>query len=1211
MVYQENFYLYHTARTSAQRLRADLLDFRERGEAPAARNAEIEYHLALGHEHYQKRRYHDALREYKFALGLIYKYVAPTFQAVLTLGEDIRLPTAFALLEPMLDVVLEGLIRSPDTIPPIVIGPDDPLGPLINPELHTYATLGVETIPPFTDATPELLGEIRRGDDLVETGQFDEAAQSYSKALETLGGGGNPLVRADIQHNMGLALGELGRTEEAQVELVGAADAYGQAGDSVSQGVVHENMATLHTRAGNYDSALAALDAAESHYGSAAGRGAAGAGPQARTRSEKAGPAISAHELNNASIRLTQQRNALRSMGQRGSLFGRVVSRIRRGLQAQPSADPQFVFKPVSGGAQAHPAASLEGRAPIAGAPTDEDASRVLRVATGVEPNPGLRMIEVDLAAADRVDRVQEQVYQNRIGATTLESLGVYVGAAYLPDYFKTHVPHHYFFTIQVSLGDVYVKLGQYEKALDHYEKARDYRYLNVAIEAPNVWFRIAECLLAWGTDFYRHNKIADALTKFRQIVEVAIDGTRSTPAASPLYGQTPFNGVQPAVEAFIAGMDLETPPALNPRMQIVLRQARVYQEMIHAGLNILGLPLDIVPIFRFRYLQTVARYFAEQAIKAEREYINFLHNSEQEQANVLQLEQSVDLASEVVKLENRRVEEAGLEEDVAEAARDLATERATNAQQRRNEYVTVSADKVALDTATAHASGGFTETEGGYQVHLSTSGGSVHLGDEDYEIMRSAAWHRGQILRKFELADMQRTIDEYNAHVAVTDAQVDLAKKRGQVAEQNRKIAKLRLAQAEETLEFAQDKTLNAELWGNLAERMREFAQLYLERATEIALLMEAAYNFEMDANLSVISTSYETGEALGGLLGADTLLSDINYFTYHFITQTKSKEIPVKTILSLAARSPFSIYRFRRTGLLEFETTLDEFDRLYPGTHTRKIKTVEVVLEGLIGADGVSGSLRNLGVSEFRTKDNSVKLRIQPRETLLLSTYSVKGDAIVFQPSSEMLGVFEGSGVSTGWTLEFPRGANDLNYEAISDVKLVLYYTAHHDPVLEQTIRAALPTNGEWSRGLSLRFNYPDAFFLMLEQHDATFTTTRGDFPYNHEVTAIQRIAFQLIPEEGFSAAAVTFTIGNTSVAAVTATADADGTVTSDPADATNVLNAFHGQTPIDTWSIAMDPAANPALFVEEPAGSGIMRLRGIREIVTVVDYAYNVRV
>jgi len=69
------------------------------------------------------------------------------------------------------------------------------------------------------------------------------------------------------------------------------------------------------------------------------------------------------------------------------------------------------------------------------------------------------------------------------------------------------------------------------------------------------------------------------------------------------------------------------------------------------------------------------------------------------------------------------------------------------------------------------------------------------------------------------------------------------------------------------------------------------------------------------------------------------------------------------------------------------------------------------------------------------------------------------------------------------------------------------------------------------------------------------------------------------------------------------------ADGTVTSDPDDATNPLNVFHDDSSIDRWSISLEPETNPELFHEEPEGSGVSRVRGLKDIVLAIDYRYDV--
>jgi tetratricopeptide (TPR) repeat protein len=1200
----ESFYTVRAQRFSSADLRLQVAVFEQRGDTATSRATEIEYHMARGDEQYYKRHYFEALKEYKLALGLIYQLVEPSFNPTVAVGPEFQFPLTAALFEPFAATVLTVVDRSPDTVPVVTVTPPSPIDPLISPAMVALRNLGSRTVAIGTGGPPEVARDLQLAAEHARARQFDLSIPLYLTALDRLQGRGDARLVADVRQNLGVAYGETGQFDQALGQFNQAGRGYSQLGDAVAEAAVQENVSALHARAGRYGEAQQSLQNASALYGRAAG----GPPPTPGAASAPAGQrSFTPHDLNNATIRIAQQQNGLQAIAARSSVFGRVASTFRRAIQTQPVSTPAFTLRPLSAPTDGAVISSRDGT----GAGTAD--ARVLRVVTGLSAVQGVlqpSVVELNLSDPNRVATLRQQVYQARVGALTLEQLGVGLGATVLPDNFWTRIPQHYFFTIQVCLGDTYLALGRFPESLEHYAAARNYQFLNTAIEAPNIWIRTARCLLTWGRDLYRKNQIADAADRFQQIVAVAEDGTLSVPPVSPLYNQPPFAALQPALQNFIATMDDPAPAALNAEMAILIRQARTYQDMIHAGLNFLGLPLQLIPIFRFRYLQAVARYFAEQAIKAERDFINFRSNSEQETAALMQLQQAEDLAVQTVELERRRVEEAVAEEDLASAAVTAASNRVANATQRRDDYVDVSADRVALDTATAHASGGFTETEGGYQVNLGTSGERVNLGTRDYEIMRSAAWHRGMIMRQFELDDMQRTIDEYTDNLAIANAQATLAARRKSIADQNKLIADLRLQQAKENREFAESKTFNAELWSNLADRMRDLSQLYLDRAIEIALLMQAAYNFESDTSLNKIGVQYTPSEDLGGLLGGDSLLADINYFTYHEITQSQSKEIPAKTILSLAERYPFSLFELRRTGVANFETKLEDFDRLYPGSYMHKLHAIEVTVEGLIGADGWSGCLKNSGTSSYRTRDNAVKTRLQPAETLFLSSYSVKGDAVVFRPSEETLGVFEGSGVATAWTLDIPRGSNDLNYEAISDVKLVLYYHGYYDPGLEAVVRAALPATGSRSRSFSLRFNAPDAFFLMLDRAETDFTIGRGDFPFNQVDQTIQRISLYALTENGISPAGVQLTFANEGAAhTATVTTGADGTVSSDTADPAAALNVFVGDSPLDVWSIALDRAVNPELFHED--APGVFRVTGIRDIVVGLDYDFAFRV
>ncbi len=101
---------------------------------------------------------------------------------------------------------------------------------------------------------------------------------------------------------------------------------------------------------------------------------------------------------------------------------------------------------------------------------------------------------------------------------------------------------------------------------------------------------------------------------------------------------------------------------------------------------------------------------------------------------------------------------------------------------------------------------------------------------------------------------------------------------------------------------------------------------------AIKVARLMQQAYNFETDQTLTWIKNSYSSN-SVKGILGADALMADIQQFTYDLVTSTKSKPQPIRQTISLASNYPFLFQsQFRTTGVMEFETRVDDFDALYP---------------------------------------------------------------------------------------------------------------------------------------------------------------------------------------------------------------------------------------------------------------------------------------
>src|SRR5262249_17256532 len=138
-------------------------------------------------------------------------------------------------------------------------------------------------------------------------------------------------------------------------------------------------------------------------------------------------------------------------------------------------------------------------------------------------------------------------------------------------------------------------------------------------------------------------------------------------------------------------------------------------------------------------------------------------------------------------------------------------------------------------------------------------------------------------------------------------------------------------------------------------------------------------------------------------------------------------------------------------------------DFDVLHPGFYGHRIQAIEVEMVGLMPPGGVHGTLRAGGISRYRTQAGGSVSRLHTADTLALSEFTPRNDAFVFKQDPRIRGLFEGCGVATTWNLELPRRSNNLDYRLITDVRLVLYYTARFDAALKQSVLTAPPLPGE----------------------------------------------------------------------------------------------------------------------------------------------------
>jgi hypothetical protein len=391
-------------------------------------------------------------------------------------------------------------------------------------------------------------------------------------------------------------------------------------------------------------------------------------------------------------------------------------------------------------------------------------------------------------------------------------------------------------------------------------------------------------------------------------------------------------------------------------------------------------------------------------------------------------------------------------------------------------------------------------------------------------------------------------------------------------------------LEASQEVLEYSENRLFDEDLWFQLAAQLQDLARSYLDSAIYAALLMERGYDLEFDRRLNRIRTDYMLGVP-AGLLGGDHLKRDILSFTSDYLENAQKKN-PVRLALSLREEFPSSFATFVNTGILPFRTDLEIFDRRYPGTYRRKIKKIELFVEGLVPLEGASGFLTNNGISaEWRMVSGAwVKfIRVMPVERMVMSSYQFRRDIAVFQPSEEMLGQFENMGPQCEWTLEIPRSGNNIDYNAISDIKFVVYFDADFHDGLAAYVKALYPSTGGRSTVLSSRFQYPDEYFRLDAERSVDFIVTSNSIAFNHEAPALTAFGIRLLPVSlpGGAASVENVPLIITRVSdgsSVTANTSAQGTVAG-AADTMAPFAAWKGASPVDTWRVALGEGVNSA--------------------------------
>jgi hypothetical protein len=792
-------------------------------------------------------------------------------------------------------------------------------------------------------------------------------------------------------------------------------------------------------------------------------------------------------------------------------------------------------------------------------------------------------------------DHVVAGLYNPRRAAVSAADL-----AWSLSDEFATtlYLNHLYSYALPLMIADGYHAQQLFSKAEEYYLLAAQYSFINPAIEGTLLWVRLARNAVDWGDALYKGEDLAGARTQYEKIVTAA-----AGVPASPLY-IVPGLAVAAGVATAFIGVINVRPIALDDwEIDAVILDAFRELQQIAQGLDYYGLLL--APIHTFEYLQSIAQGFAREAIEAENEFITFKQRQAAEEATRRELQMAKAAADAEAEGRHQAYLAAQQDEQAAIDAQNLADQRATDAGNELGKYRNTSTDEIWSRAASQALAGGqdFSRSDIGEIAARLDRGETVE--GPGAKLAAAEVLRAGRKTQEYELKKMQDNVDELQKARLLAADQLAASKTRTLAADLAWQSAQKRVELAAAGLTAFDSQLFTPDSWSKMAATMQDIAQGYLFHAIRLAKLMERAYNFENDVALKIIRNEYgvaatnPNASGFGTVLGGQLLLQDIESFIYTAVTTRTRKSCRIKDVISVASFYPAQFDAFRQTGRLTFETDLYEFDRLHPGFFAQKIHAVELEVVGLLPASGLNGSFTAGGVTSFRRRDRTEGKRVQIIDTMALSQYSARGDAFLYTAETGIKGLFQGFGIGTTWQLHTPRRSNDLDFKRIFDIRLILYYTAEYDPVLEASVLAAPVRPGEHAqiRDFALRYDFPDAWYGFYANGAVSVNLERIRLPINQTNFLTRAVNVRVVTKDGFSAAAITVRIVEPGGASGIANTDANGVVTtSNPA-----LVGLVGVAPVGIWQIQV---TGGALLME----GGALQFKRVYDIQFGIEYSFD---
>lgn len=554
---------------------------------------------------------------------------------------------------------------------------------------------------------------------------------------------------------------------------------------------------------------------------------------------------------------------------------------------------------------------------------------------------------------------------------------------------------------------------------------------------------------------------------------------------------------------------------------------------------------------YRYHVLMERAKQLAQLATQFEAAMLAALEKRDAEYYQVLKANQDLQLTRQGLRLQDLRVREAKDSVDLAELQRDRAqilvdtyaewiVAGLNEYEEEMLDFYAVAATFKSMAAALTGAITGLQAMSSAsiYTLGIAATVMGLAIGRTATEVTAIGAETAAQ--RAAFLASHERRKDEWelqkevaNQDIEIGNQQITLANDRVRVVGQERKIAEMQADHAKEVVDFLANKFTNVELYDWMSDVLEGVYSFFLQQATAMAKLAENQVAFERQeippayiqadyweapGDMEIGTVENDGGPDRRGLTGSARLQQDIHQLDLYAFKTDQRKQQLTKTI-SLAHLASAEFERFRKTGILSFDTSLERFDHDFPGHYLRLIKRVSTSVLALIPPTaGIHATLSTTGFSRVVIGGSGlfqkIDVRRYPESVALASPINATGLFELTPQSQEMLLPFEGMGVDTMWEFRMPRAANQFDYSTIADVLITIDYTALDDFTYRQQVIRELGDSISGDRPFSFRHQLPDQWYYLNNADPAAtsiavrFETRRADFPPNIEDLRIQQV-------------------------------------------------------------------------------------------------------